>query len=580
MTLPHGTTRTRRSLKPLSVTWPAIIVIVAAFALPTAVYLNRFLVPDYSFDTLNYHLFNGWRGWTTLGGSFLSAEFYPLADGNLPPFLDAVFVPVRLFFGYRLGTLPGLVAYWFGIAAAIGIARHIAPAARDRFTALHALIILYAVANLEMLFQLATYFVDILSMALMLAAMYFLLRLHAAVTQGSHWRRWLLASALCAGLALWGKLPELAFCVPVAATLGWVLLVSARHQSIRLTTRITWLAVAAALMVGPAAACAIGNMAATGDPIFPLANAFFHSRYMPAVDTSDPTVGGATLLQRFLFPLFSAMQPGQLAEPNSMFTDFQLTVTWLGALLLGVIYAVRRRRPSPAVAIALFNYLAGILLWSLLFGVERYASFGLVLGGVLLIPLVQELRDLLRPLAPSFDIATVAACAMLFAVANVIQFNLQYDMSWRPTLVHDTSEYLQQLPYLFYTSMPLPLSSAQTAKINVVVNCSVVSSGYSVLTVLRNKPMIDIIQWPNYTPLVDDPVYQQAVTLRLETLIPGQTTLRFAAFATQQGLNPTEGLCITALKQFGASNITVKLIPDFLGYPGQTVDLIVGEIPR
>src|ERR1019366_2657718 len=101
--------------------------------------------------------------------------------------------------------------------------------------------ILYAIANLEMLFQLATYFVDILSMALLLGTMYFLLRLHIAITQGFPWRRWLVASALCGGLALWGKLPELAFFAPLAATGAWILLVSARHQPIRLTTRLAWL---------------------------------------------------------------------------------------------------------------------------------------------------------------------------------------------------------------------------------------------------------------------------------------------------------------------------------------------------
>ena len=555
--------------------WPGALVLTAAYALPVFVYLNRFLIPDYSYDTLNYHLFNGWRGATHFL-PFGPFEFFPAAAANVPPFFDSLFVLTRLLLGYRLGTSLGLLAYLAAVLLLTKITRRLCPAANQRLNLFHALVILYAATNLELLFQLATYFVDILNTTVLLASFYCLLLLNDALEHDKPWRRWLIVmSALC-GISVLGKTTSLVFVGPELAVAAWIILRAIRRRDgLR---RVGWLALAFALTFGPVMTIWGANSVLTGNPVFPLFNGIFHSPYTSAMTVSDTNVGGTNLLSRLLWPVYSAAHPARLAEPHSLFTDYKLTGTWLAAISLLAISRLTGRGMTRALNIALFSYLGGVLLWAAVFGVARYASFALMLGPLLFIPVMDYAKAALRWRAFQLGAAWLVGAVLLVQVVRVAAFDFQYDMSWRPNLIHDQAMYLNEARLLFDNTEELPLSKDGVASIQIVVDCAAPTSGYAVVSALRDKPMVSLVENPVYLPITTNREYRKAVLRSLQRVYPGRRTFQFAAFATSNGLDNSEAPCEQALKDNGAKILSQSVLPDFVGYRFQGVELTVGAI--
>jgi hypothetical protein len=70
-------------------------------------YVNRFMMPDFTFDVLNYHLVNGERA--LAGFPWMLGDLFP-AILLVNPGPDMVFTITRHLPGYRLGTLPNVLA--------------------------------------------------------------------------------------------------------------------------------------------------------------------------------------------------------------------------------------------------------------------------------------------------------------------------------------------------------------------------------------------------------------------------------------------------------------------------------------
>jgi hypothetical protein len=559
-------------------TWPAALVLAVAYALPVLVYLNRFLVPDYSYDTLNYHLFNGWRGASHFL-PFEASEFFPATAATRPPFFDVLFVPTRLLLGYRVGTSLGLLAYLAAVFFLVRIARLLIPVAGRKINLLHAVVILYAATNLELLFQLATYFVDILDSAVLLASFYFLLLLNDALEHRKPWKRWFIATFCLAGASVFGKMTGPAFVGPELIAAAWLLLRPRSRSGETWTSRIGWLGLAVALTLGPATTIWVANALFTGNPLFPLFDDVFRSPYYTLTSLPGIHLGGGSLREKILWPIFSIWRPGGLAEPNGLFTDYKLTVTWLVAVSLVGFGLLSRRSISPALGITLFIYLSWILLWSVVLGgVARYASAALMLGALLLIPVVDHASWIVRWRTPRIAAASMVGAVLLFQVARVSAFDLKYDMSWRANFVHDRTTYLHQARFLFDSTEILPLRSDEIANIQIVVNCAAATSGYATVSALKEKPTVSIVENPIYKPITTNREYRKAVLRSLQSVYPGLKTFRFAALATNIGLDDTQAACDTALKDNGAEILSHSIVPEFLGERAQVLELTIGTI--
>ena len=157
---------------PSNKNYSKYIVIICSALIPSVLFINRFLIPDFSFDTLYYHLFNGLRGVQNYFWLFSSKEFYPVGFGYVAPVYDVIIYIFRAVLGYRLGTVVDLLAY-IGI---IIVCYKILDEFVDSFKKLHVAIKLILFLNIiivtELLFQIATQYVDIVDTFFVLLAIY------------------------------------------------------------------------------------------------------------------------------------------------------------------------------------------------------------------------------------------------------------------------------------------------------------------------------------------------------------------------------------------------------------------------
>ncbi len=89
-----------------------VILISFCLLIPLFLFLNRFLIPDVSYDSLNYHLFLGQRGIETYNNKF---EFFPTGIHNFSPIFDIPGYILTNLFGYRLGSISSLIFLYLSV---------------------------------------------------------------------------------------------------------------------------------------------------------------------------------------------------------------------------------------------------------------------------------------------------------------------------------------------------------------------------------------------------------------------------------------------------------------------------------
>jgi len=89
-----------------------VVALMLGLLIPLALFLNRFLIPDISFDSVNYHLYLGFKGVNWQNNQF---EFYPTGIHNFSTILDVPGYVLSEVFGYRLGSIGSLIFLYLSI---------------------------------------------------------------------------------------------------------------------------------------------------------------------------------------------------------------------------------------------------------------------------------------------------------------------------------------------------------------------------------------------------------------------------------------------------------------------------------
>jgi len=169
------------------------------------VYLLRAAFPDHSYDVLSYHLLHAER--SLRGPLFGPGDFFPTA---LPfnPAADTLTGISRLFLGFRLGTVINLLALIWAAQIADKILRPFVGRAW-----LRSVCVLLFVLSENLLFEISTYMVDLLTLPLMLEATLLTLR----ADEAENHRVNVIHVALLLGASAAFKLTNLAVALPLVA---------------------------------------------------------------------------------------------------------------------------------------------------------------------------------------------------------------------------------------------------------------------------------------------------------------------------------------------------------------------------
>ncbi len=335
---------------------------------------SRVMMPDIGFDTLNYHLVNGERALS--GFPWKPGDFFPSV---LPvnPAPDMIFAIARHILGYRLGTLPNLLATLWCACIIERMLRPYIAAAHLR----------YAFAVVVVSVEYAPYFlsrysVDVLPLPLLLEAT----ELAFSLRTTQHARTACFKVALLLGMAIAFKLTSVIFAVPV-------LLICAYSLLMRPTRIRGWLVPALGIaLVLPGLPHAAFLYHETGNPVFPYYNAVFQSPDMAARNIQDLRHGpGGNILHTLAWPLTGILRPVRFgavpAENRRAMLSGRMPLIFLAALAGLLSRRIRSDLRVLCGAVIITSW-----LWAAVAGEVRYGMYLEAIGAFCLVALLAEWR--------------------------------------------------------------------------------------------------------------------------------------------------------------------------------------------
>lgn len=483
-----------------------------AVALPLlAVYSLRAAFPDHSFDVLNYHLLHAER--TLRGPLFAPGDFFPTSTPYNPA-PDTLTGISRMIFGFRLGTLINFFVLLWAAQVTDKILRPFVAGAWSR-----ALCVLLIVLAENLLFEISTYMVDLLALPLMLEATLLTLRAEEAESPRANY----VHIAVLLGASTAFKMSNLAVVLPLAAVCAYKAIQSERSNA-RQLVKTALLALGA--FVAPLLPFAIYMFRLTGNPFFPIANAFFKSPYWPTHGGWDNRWGPHTFLETTVWPVLIWFKPERHTE-MAVYSG-RLSLGFIVALL-GLVLAWRRQR----VWTICFVLVATSLLWSAAgLGYSRYGLYQEIFAGVAIIVVASALIQK----SSKLSVTTVAAAVLCIALATQTALGFSYflNQEWgsRTTLIKDPDIYAHEMKLMLRDrSLSSFLSDEERALfdgVGVWVETCPKSTGFEVLLNTR-APIIAARQpeyfvtresWRQFIRVVEESPGQRMFSLCLNDDVP------------------------------------------------------------
>src|SRR2546428_263160 len=326
-------------------------------------YLLRAAFPDHSYDVFSYHLLHAER--SLRGSLYAPGDYFPTA---LPfnPVADTLTGISRLFLGFRLGTVINLLALVWAAQIADKLLRPFI----DR-PWLRSACVLLVVLSENLLFELSTYMVDLLTLPLLLQATLLTVCGDEPENRSANF----VHVALLLGASAAFKLTNLAVALPLLAICGYQMAVGSRRLPLKqmLTNALLMLAT----FLAPILPFTLYIFRLTGNPIFPIANVFFKSAYWPTHGGWDDRWGPHSLWETIAWPVLIWFKPERHSELAlySGRLSFGFIVALAGLLLVW---------RNPRARMLCIILISSSLLWSATaMGYSRYGLYEDALAGVM-----------------------------------------------------------------------------------------------------------------------------------------------------------------------------------------------------
>ena len=215
-------------------------------------------------------------------------------------------------------------------------------------------------------------------------------------------------------------------------------------------------------------------------------------------------------------------------------------------------------------------------LWSFLFGIMRYAADDIIIGGVVLLIFFIRISILLGRKA--YFLAIPLVLLMIIDNYRIVNFNLKYDMSWRPNLIHNTGLYLSQRNNLFNNYLSYPTSvSNEINNSQILLDCVHQSAGLIALSGYSSKPVLGIANEAPTEAITGQIKYREMAARKILNIYH-QNVLTFTTFAITTGLDVEYKSCLQDLSSMGATVDKIVPLNSFLGYSGEKPVVIIGKI--
>ena len=447
-----------------------------------AAYLLRAALPDHSYDVLSYHLLHSER--SLHGALYAPGDFFPTA---LPfnPVADTLTGLSGLLLGFRLGTLINLLALLWAAQIVDKILRQFVGRGWLRSAC-----VLLIVWSEQLLFELSTYMVDLLTLPLLLQATVLALRAGEAKNRRANF----IHVALLLGASAAFKLTNLAVALPILGVCAWQMIVGPRRFQPKQMIKTALL-----MLIGflaPVLPFTLYIFRLTGNPIFPVANSFFKSPYWPTHSGWDDRWGPRTFAETIGWPVLVWFRPERHSE----------LALYSGRLSLGFVVAIAGillAWRNPRVRTLCFILIVSALLWSVAgMGYSRYGLYQDLLGGVTVVVVAAALTASDGWTRISWRTVLAAGLCLVLLVQSFFacSYVLQKEWGARSSLIDAPDIYAQEAKLILRDrSLRDFLTDEERARFDVVqvwLETGPKSTGFEVL--LNPRAPIIAVRQPEY----------------------------------------------------------------------------------
>lgn len=356
-------------IKRVHLTWQ----LVAGILFISVIGILKGVFPDTSYDTGNYHLIAQHPGFQDYFTQHFGKGSFQVWGFRLG---DRIFSAFRSLLGYRMGTLPNLLVMLIAYLQIYGILEMQAVKKAGRVSrsfcnpAVWSLVIILSYHNI---FQLGTYYVDLLAFPIGLEVLRKLLETFEKDQMSGD----ILYFAFLNGIWFAFKMTNVVFVIPCVI----MYIIRVRR---RMSAKV--FCASGVLAALPCVPYIIYSFLCTENPIFPYYNAFFQSEYFGNINFKDTRWGGTSFFERICWLFYMVFKPDYRQGEDYDRVNFIFILGIVGLLFFIadiLVKVIKKHYVFDKITTILLLILASSALWGITTGYARYFLWGMLLLGVL-----------------------------------------------------------------------------------------------------------------------------------------------------------------------------------------------------
>ena len=450
-------------------------------------YILRFAFPDASWDIINYHYLNGERG--LKGYPFIKGDFPYLSLANSST--DMITGIYRKLFGHRLGTIVNLfVIFW----SAQVLEKIISQFTSKKIIKYSLVLLLLAFEGIT--YQISNYWIELLSIPLILELVYFL-----NFKKKKNYDDYIII-ALFSGILLSFKLVNLVLIIPLAILFLIQYINDIKDILLKKILKLFFLLV---IFFIPLIPYNFYMFFLTGNPVYPHLNWIFQSDLFHTHNNLRRPLGPKDDLQAFFWPFVMLFNSERLS--NTPVYPFLTFAAYVCSILILILNVLIKNKILRNLNFILIFYITSVFLWGYLSGDFRFVYFFEILAGLIIITIFY--RYFIENEKTIFKIENlkinnrlfliIFICIVVLKYGVTLNKALKYEWAERPTIISNFKEYRENLKYVFRDYSLISSVSNEEKKnfssTNAWISSSPVVSGYMAL--LNNKiPYVDFHHLP------------------------------------------------------------------------------------
>lgn len=537
----------------------SILIYIIGLTIPLIITLGRILIPDTAYDTINYHTFIGERSWNWF--YFSKIEFYPAGYHSFFPFLDMINSIGRHLLGYRLGTLTETIFFYLSVIIIFKIIRLLDLSTGYRI--LDTLLKINIFISFEALFQLASYLNDIISTFFVLIFLYiFILYLI------SNNNLYLLLSTSIMSFCVLFKYTNYIYFISYFLLLIFVIYDKYRDSNINYILSVTKdILIHISIFIVINGPWFLWNYYNTKNPLFPYFNNLFNSDYFGNTPTTFG-IAGRNLWEKIIYPIYLFFDNSFIGRYQSLLPEYKISF-YIIILFLSFPIFKKYYKNKKEIWFLYIYFVLTYLIWVFIFGYSRYAIAFEFIAGILLMALFVKMSNLIH--SSRFKIVSIIILIpFLWQDFDYIKNNLNYDISWRPTLWNNKTEYLSNFNnisnnYYYIDNLD---------NIDIYLSCGSPNLGYIVPSNAINLPVLTL---PDRN---SESLEQSKYRIKAISNIPNildNDHIDFITIIKSSGMDPNAEKCNAILDSYNAKIISREKM-SFLGDKRTQIELVKGQI--